>query len=300
MRRRSFLGTLITGVAGVSGCVGPRPNPESRFEGRSVPPLPRTDSVQWYHEVGINTNVYLEPATERLELDGILEFEIINNSPRELGCGHWNTYKLVDGEWYAVGPYFHLSSCESLPPDDTEEWALQAFNQEVVQGRFSHPGDGYTRGFLGGGEYAVVVGYGHPEDHSAALVEIVGEPAEITVTEDVRVEQEGDTVTITTPQYGDDEHPPDESFALTRVESADERMIAEEITAPGVEDTGGAIPPPELGLRNALAVMDSDIDRVVVRADNYLVDDAVGHEEETSRFEFRGQAYQATRLAESD
>jgi len=271
----------------------PGPGAESRFAGRSVPTIEEESSLQWFHEADKTTGAYVEPSTERLELDSLVEFEVVNHTHEVLRCGHWNLHKLVDSAWYHVGPFIHTADCRALLPGGTKSWALRAFNGEPVRCGTSCGNSGFTRGFLGGGVYAVIAGYGHPEENSGSLIELLGEPVEFTVTADAVVEGDDDTVTVTTDRYGDDDHPPDASFALTRVDSADERVIPEQI-ATGI-DRG---PTGERGLRNALAVMDSDVNRVIVRADEHVVDRTIGYDEDMKRFELRGQAYQVKRLSD--
>ncbi|MFB6269664.1 MAG: hypothetical protein ABEH83_06955, partial [Halobacterium sp.] len=109
----------------------PGPDADSRFAGRSVPSLSAEASVQWFHEADESTAVYLQPAAERVELDGRVEFEMVNHSHDAASCGHWNLHKLVDGEWFHVGPRAHTSDCRTLQPGDRMEWALRAFNGEA-------------------------------------------------------------------------------------------------------------------------------------------------------------------------
>lgn len=272
----------------------PGPDEDSRFAGRSVPAIDSETTVQWYHEANQTTGAFVRPSTEQIELDGFVEFEMINHTDETLRCGHWNLYKLVDGEWYHVGPNIHTADCRGLTPGSRKQWVLRAFNAEPVPCGTSCGTGGLTRGFLGGGEYGVVAGYGHPEDESAALVELIGDPVTIIPTDNVDVERDGETVAVTTDPHGDDEHPPDESFELTRVETADEQLIAEQIM------TGRRLPPREHGLRNALAHVEPTVERVVIRADEHVTDRAIGHDEETRRFEFRGQAYEVNRITNSE
>lgn len=51
--------------------------------------------------------------------------------------------------------------------------------------------------------YAVVAGYGHPVDESAALVEFTDKPVTLALTDNASSERDGDTVTVTTDNYGD-------------------------------------------------------------------------------------------------
>lgn len=270
----------------------PGPGSESRFEGRTVPTMSKEATVQWFHDADESTTAYLRPEREYVELDGSATFEMVHNGRGGAGCGHWNLHKLVDGQWFHVGPTLHTADCRTLYPGDRMEWDLRAFNGEPVGcdcGTYGC-GIGLTRGFLGGGEYAVVVGYGDPTDESAALVELVGNPVEIVPTADAEVTVDCRESTVTVDDYGDGERPADALFALTRVDRADERLIPEQVMGEtAFEDAGG-------GLRNALAAMRADVDRVVVRADDHVVDAALGYDTDVRRFETRGQAYEATRV----
>jgi hypothetical protein len=273
----------------------PGPEAASRFAGREVPAFGGEPTTAWFHDADASTAVYVEPSTERLELDGLVEFEVVNHSHESVGCGHWDLYKLVDGEWFHVGPMGHTADCRLLPPGQRESWRLRAFNDDPVEcGRDCD--DGLTRGFLGGGEYAAVAGYGHLEDESAALVEFVGDPVELRPTEDATVERDGDTVTVTTERYGRDDSD-DAALTVERADSADERLVVEQLMA----DTDYAgFGGPYRALRNALALFESDVEAVVVRTDQHDVDRTIGHGETQRRFSVRDRAYVATAERSSD
>jgi hypothetical protein len=284
-----YRGSDETARVAVWDTTSPGPDAESRFAGRSLPAFDRESTVQWYHDADGSTAAFVEPSTERVELDGRVDLEVVNHSHEELSCGHWNLHKLVDGEWFHVGPTGHTLDCRMLHPGARKQWSLRAFNGDPVHcSGTGGCGSGLTRGHLGGGEYAVVAGYGHPADESAALVELVGDPAEVVPTEDASVERDGDTVVVTTGQYGDDEHPADAAFSLTRAVDAHERLIAEQVMG------GNRFGPRGSGIRNALAAMADDAERVVVRADERVVDRALTNQP-TRRFRFRSQAYEVTR-----
>jgi hypothetical protein len=268
----------------------PGPEAESRFAGRSVPAIGREGSTRWYHDADRTTRAFVRPAAERVELDGSVTFEAVNNSRETLRCGHWNLYKLVDGEWFHVAPVVHTSDCRGLVPGERKRWTLRAFNGEAVGCGGRECGcDGLTRGRLGGGVYGVVAGYGTPTDASGALVELVGDPVTLALSEGSTVDRDG-TVTVTTPRYGDGERPPDATFTLRHADSADERVIAEQLAA---GSTVGVTRSP--GLRDALAVVTDDADRVVVRTDERDAGVAVGRDASRRRFRFRGRAYLVTR-----
>jgi hypothetical protein len=272
----------------------PGPTATSRFAGQSVPALSEETSTAWYHDADATTAVSLRPAREQVALDGRVAFELVNHSARELSCGHWNLYKLADGEWYHVGPNIHTSDCRLLAPGGHQEWALRAFNSDAVpcgEHAGAGCGDGLTRGYLGGGTYAVVAGYGHPADQSGALIELVGDSVTLEPAAEATIDRRGSTVTVQFPEYGDGEHPPDASFTLSRADGAEERLIAEQVV-----DSGGFAGSGR-GLRTALAALDADAERVEVRADEHIVDAATDHDSTSRRFRFRGQAYQVTQVA---
>ena len=274
----------------------PGPDADSRFAGRGVPAFEGESTTAWFHDADASTPVYVEPSTERLDLDGVVEFEVVNHSRETLGCGHWNLHKLVDGEWFHVGPFEHTADCRVLHPGEREGWTLRAFNGEPVECGEGRAG-GLTRGHLGGGEYAAVAGYGHPADGSAALVELVGDPVEVVPTEDATVARDGDAVTVTTPQYGrEDDHAEDATLSVERADGADERLLAEQVMG---GSTVAGLGSPYGALRDALAAFEDGVGRVRVRTDENDAERAVGYGETRRRFSFRGQAYLAT-VTESD
>jgi len=278
----------------------PGPEAESRFAGVSVPTPRRGDpdgdgrSVQWYHEADRTTPVFVRPSTERLELDGHVTFTVVNHSREGLRCGGWNVYKLVDGEWFYLGPRVQPAVCQWLAPGARAEWTLRALNGALPSrtGRFV----GYTRAHLGGGRYGVVAGYGHRADASAALVELAGPPVEVVPTDGTTAERDGDEVTVTTARYGDGEFPSDAAFAVKRADETDgdaERVIPEQLMA---ERTLG----PPNGLRNALPFFDPEVERVVVRTDENVRNWVLPEDGSERRFRLRDETYAVTDATEGD
>ena len=263
----------------------PGPTGESRFAGRSVSP-PGASETTWFHRADTETRAFLRPETERLTLDGTVAFEMVNHSQERLQCGHWDLHKLVDGEWFHVWPTHHFSYCAVLGPGGVESWSLRAFNGEAVPCDCE---DGWTRGHLGGGTYAVVAGYGYPEGNSAALVELVGEQVTLATTPDAAVERDGETVVVTTARYGDGEGSSDATMVLEPTGAAEHRLIAEQLMGP----TSGAIS--LRAIRNALAAVAEGVSTVTVRTDEDAVDAALGHDTESRRFRYRGAAYEVRR-----
>ncbi|WP_424002555.1 hypothetical protein ACOZ4I_02125 [Haloarcula salina] len=266
----------------------PGPEAESRFAGRSPPALPGDGRVQWYHEADAETAAFVRPSTERLALDGRVDFEMVNHSREGLQCGHWDLYKLVDGQWFHVAPRVHTAECGLLPAGGREEWSLRAFNGDPVACDDGLRG-GLTRGYLGGGEYAVVAGYGHQTRESAALVELVGEQVTVRPPESVTSERDGSTVTVTTERFGDGERPPDASFTVREADGGGERLVAEQLMG------SGRFGPHGHGLRAALPFFSNGVDRVVVRTDEYGVSEVLGADDGERRFSFRGRSYVVSR-----
>ncbi|NLV07579.1 hypothetical protein GOC83_15705 [Haloarcula rubripromontorii] len=268
----------------------PGPETESRFTGRSLPPFPDDDRVQWFHEADKTTPAFVRPSTERAELDAQVGFVMVNNSHERLQCGHWDLYKLVDGEWFHIAPTVHTADCRLLSPGSQEQWGLRAFNGQAVGCSTGDCHcDGLTQAYLGGGEYAVVAGYGHARANSGALVELAGDRATVTPTDGVSTARDGDTVTVTTGRHGDGARSADATFSLTRTDSAGEQVLAEQVMASGRFATSDG------GLRNALPFLTDDVSRVVVDTDERAVDGVLGYDSNSRRFQFRGQAYEATR-----
>lgn len=269
----------------------PGPDGESRFAGTAVPPIDDEETTAWYHEADSETVCYLEPSTEQAELDAEIDFEVVNYGHEVVECGHWDLYKLVEGEWYPVRPIIHAAYCAELLPGARKEWTLRAFNGSAVDcdscDEDAPNSVVLTEGYLGGGQYAMAVGFSAPEDQSAALVELQGPPAEIAPSGQATVEADGDTV-VMTYENQNYENMPDGALTLERTDSAENRILPEQLM--GRDD--GAIYGP---LRDALAMMDDDVERVVARADASFVHHPISHDEDVRRFRFRGQAYAARR-----
>ena len=255
----------------------PGPDAESRFAGESVPPL-SDDGVTWFHEADESTAAYLRPETERADLPAGIDFQFVNHTREDLGCGHWYVYKLYDGEWFDLGPYVRTADCRMVPPAGTKSWTLHAYRG----GGDLQPAEGLAYPYLGGGRYAVSVGYAADGGSSAALIELTGDPVEIVPTEGVESERDGDTVTVTAPEWSEDGDDA-VTFTLTRSESAEETLIREQVMRR-----------PYRGLRNALAFMGSDVERVVVRTVDNSVVGPIGHDGGAKRFRLDGEAYEVT------
>lgn len=124
---------------------------------------------------------FVRPSTERLALalDGLVEFVMVNNGREGLRCGQWNLHKPVEGEWFHIAPLVHTADCRVLHPGGRLRWSLRAFNGEAVGVGSRCDGDGLTAGHLGGGEYAVVAGYGATEGGNPRRLQFRGQAYEI-------------------------------------------------------------------------------------------------------------------------
>lgn len=272
----------------------PGPEVESHFAGRTLPPLPNRGgaSTQWYHEADESTPVYLEPAREQLQLDGAIDFELVINTREPTGCGYWNLYKLVEGEWFNVAPRAQEDDCGTITPGARKSWTLRAFNggAAACDGGCT---SGLTRGYLGPGTYAVVSGFGYPADETGALVELEGDPVSVETTPDATVERDGTEAVVTTDRYDDGVQPPDATLVVKRANddsggAGSHRVVAEQL----MDDESG------LGLygalRDGIAAFDDGVERVEVRSDEHGVDFAVGYDSSARRVEFRGTTYDLT------
>ncbi|WP_226012162.1 hypothetical protein [Halomicrobium salinisoli] len=291
---------------GVWDATSPGPDGDSRFDGRSVPPIPRRfreddATIQWYHESDADTRAFVRPATERLELDGRLEFEFVNHSREPLECGGWSLYKLVDGQWFRVEPERSAIDCSPLGPGERSQWTIRAFNGGTIP---CYGRECFTADYLGGGTYAVAAGFGPNTDGSGALVELVGDPVEIVPTDDAAAERDGGTVTVTTERYRE----ADPSFrgrvVLTPVDDESEQRSSTPRSSPTHGDHELLIAEVIMRsqnrtLRNGLAYAGDDVDRVVVRT-GVAARDATDPGEDRRRFRFRGRAYEVRQVSDED
>ncbi|WP_049980828.1 hypothetical protein [Halolamina rubra] len=257
----------------------PGPDEASRFAGESVPAIGGDGEAGagWYHTADASSGTYLRPESERAELPAGITFQFVNHTREELGCGHWYVYKLHDGQWFDLGPYVRTAECRMVPPAGTKSWTLHAYRG----GGDLPPESGRAYPFLGGGRYAVSVGYGAESSSSTAMVELVGEPIEIVPTDGVEADRDGSTVRVTTPEWegGDGEH--DTTLSVTRAEDAEETLIREQVMRPWYR-----------GLRNTLPFFEAGVDEVRLRSGDGVTYGLIGHDESTGRVRVDGQAYE--------
>lgn len=265
----------------------PGPTETSKFTGVSIPDLPDSDP-RFYHEADRSSPTFLRPNPEQADLPETVEFTLVNHAHQRMQGNwyNWSLYKLVDSSWYYLTPYAIPVPITYLRPGDVHEWTLQLFNGEPAQCDCARP-----IGFLGGGRYAFHVSMSTKDGPShAALFDLRGDPVTLKPTEDVTSSREGATVTVTSPRYSEtDETTQQATLTLTRVDTADETMIAEQVMRDRYR-----------GLRNTLSFFDSDVEKVVLRTDEHVADRSTGQEGQTLRFRFRGQGYEAVANVGSD
>jgi hypothetical protein len=257
----------------------PGPTGESRFAGLSVPPLPGEGTTAWFHEADGSTETFVRPATERTDLPAAVLFTFVNHGRESTGCGHWQLYKLVDGEWFDLGPFVHTADCRTVRAGGSKRRVLRAAHGEALP--CEEPST--TVGFLGGGRYAFVAGYGLGVDRSGALVEFDAPAVSVHPTDDVSASRDGDTVRVTSPRYGESEGDR-RVLQVDRADAADRRVVAEQVLQ-------------RRGLRNTLSLFEAGVETVLLRTDRQVATRASGHGDVPTRFRFDGQAYAVSVMA---
>jgi hypothetical protein len=220
-----------------------------------------------------------------------VSFTFVNHAREGSGCGHWNLYKLVDGagaggetasggRWYHLGPNVHTADCRHVGPGGAKRVTLRAFHDEGLGCGSCGCGREFTFDHLGGGRYAMVAGYGHATDYSAAMVAVDAPAVEVTPTDDADSERDGATVVVTTDRAGGGDQADPATVEVARADDADDRLIAEQVMQ-------------RRGLRNALPFFESGVETVVVHTDERVARRAAGFGDEPRRFRFDGTTYEA-------
>jgi hypothetical protein len=262
----------------------PGPDADSRFAGRDVPGLPGSETA-WFHGADASTPVFVRPSTEQVSAPGRVEFTLVNHGRDPLGGNpyDWTLYKLVDGEWLHVAPWAIPVPYGRISPGGTFEYALRAFNGQAVP-----CDDAKSVGHLGGGTYAFETGFSREtEDEKvttpvpAAMFDLDAPPVEPRPDDDVTVERDGDTVTVTTPKWDDGDHPPNERIEVVPSDRGGRRIIPEQLFRR-----------PYGVLRNVVPFFEDGVERVVLRTDAHALW-SVEHQSEHRYFTYDGQSYEA-------
>jgi hypothetical protein len=287
----------------------------SRFEGRSVPDLPYSAPIRWFHRLeDDDPPVYLDPTRERVEsIPAVLSPTVENYTLDVVEVGRRTLFKLRDGTWYPIGPLpVERGRPRSLAPGGSLRGELDV-NDEARSETARSP---TTFLGLGGGLYAVAapaygvssgpprdepvvleprsVSSGDPQESTrgdpailAALIEFDRYEAYVTPLDSAElVSQEGGTATVRLGTQGDGDPDGDGSAVLTVDRSSDAdpalKLIPEQVLQLSA-------------LRTALANFVRDIETVRVLADEWTVRrpiEAFG-DGYRIRFDFEGTTYVA-------
>lgn len=275
-------------AATVWDSAAPGPDDGSRFGGTAAPALPGGD-VRWYHEVDAAATSYLEPSREQVSLPARVEFTLHNHGREPLGGNpyDWRLSKFDGGEWFRVAPWEIPAPHTTIPPGGTESWAFGLFGGAAPA--FPESED---VGHLGGGRYALRVGFSRERDGEgaghAALLEVAAPPVDVTPTDDATVVGAEDrTVTVRSERHGDGRPA---TLTVARVPGDADRLVPEQVLQPRFR-----------GLRNALPYFGrSDlleggrVERVRLRSDWRITGRIVRGEGGAARFRFEGETYEAT------
>ncbi|SDR14693.1 hypothetical protein [Natronobacterium texcoconense] len=118
--------------------------------------------------------VTLEPSTTTLSAPGTLTFTLRNRTHRQFKTNWygWKLHKLVDGDWFYLGPRVVQLPLHPVLPGGTMDWTLSV--QPNSDGSDDHDSDEILRQYLGSGTYAFGID-GWPSDGSSdaktALIE---------------------------------------------------------------------------------------------------------------------------------
>lgn len=258
----------------------PGPRSLSRFGSASPPTLPDVSEVRWYHEATPETPVWLEPEREEIDLPGSVAFTLRNRStePVQGNLGQWRLFKLVDGAWYRIAPWFTVLPAGVLPPGGARSWTLCA-RRELSSSAIGEPSDGSatrsdetpskraacdesakTVGGLGGGRYAFEAGPSDGETTHAAMVEVDAPPATLTSRPDLTVDRRsGSTLMISATGSEESDGSNESTVAVERTADADRRLLTEQLLQPYYRPIG-----------DALAAFEPGIDRVELTAGSSL------------------------------
>lgn len=258
----------------------PGPSRSSTFERPDVPPLPNAETMAWFHDADRSTQVYLEPAAERVEAPACIEYELHNHS-HDVVSGNpyrWTLYKLVDGTWFRIEPWGYNMPLARLPPGQRDASELSLFHGEPIDCE-----DGRGVGHLGGGRYAYSVGFSRGSETQAALIDLDAPAVHPAPDDDLVVDRDGTEVVVTTPAWHDDDHPPRAEIEFERTDrEPDRRLIPEQLFRR-----------PMAGYRNSLSFFEDGVDRVVLRADRHTVGDTVGYDELERTVAYEGERFHA-------
>ncbi len=251
----------------------PGPRGESRFAGRSVPPLgPET---AWYHEATSTTPVTVRPDAERTAVPGEIEFRLVNRSREAIQGNGWGLHKLVDGRWYPIRPAVFDEFSRTVPPGDELAWRFRFLGRRPNPRAVARLP--LSAGPLGGGTYAFVPDYHDDGRLYAALFELQGSPVTVTPATGLVVERSGGVVEVrspstTQPMWTVRLRPTDRAPTL--------RLIPEQLLQPRYRV-----------FRNSLPLFDDSVITVLLHTGRSAVEAALGRGGQETIIEYQGERY---------
>lgn len=271
----------------------PGPDVESPFEDRVVPDLPDEHETLWYHQASRDTEVYLEPDTQRIEAPWRATFRFVNHSREPVGGNpySWRLYKRSGEEWFRIAPWLIPAPLSVVATGGEYVYDLRLFHGAAVPCEDHESGLATAQGHLGGGTYAFEAGYSWRSDSddtrttAAALFELEAPPVEVEPEDDVKVEWDGDTARVTTPAWRETSNDREVLEAIP-TDTGGSRILAEQIYRRRYD-----------ALRNVVPFFEDGASRVIVRTEQNATWD-VPPATEHRYFSYRGQSYEIRPLGE--
>ena len=264
----------------------PGPIEESRFAGSSVPTI-RDGTMNWYHEADATTETYLYPSAEQVELPELLTFTFVNHADESAGGNpfDWALHKLVDGRWYKIAPWMLPLPFSLMAPGTSRSYSRVFFNDAGFEVGYDAGADRLRPiPYLGGGTYAISVGFSVGDGRPTALVELEGDPVTVSASDDVEIlEQDNDRVRLNDPSAGMPRY-------VVQLTEADEdvkpnrRLIPEQV----MQSEHAAV-------RNLLAYR-HDAEVVEIQVSGYRIGLALGSDEEHAHLAFEDGVYRIERV----
>lgn len=252
----------------------PGPVTDSRFAGRTFPPLPdhsgdSDEPTAWFHAAGGDETVYLRPQTEHSDLPRTFRFALVNHDtePAMGNPYYWSLYKLAEGQWQRLTPQVFPAVVGALAPGGVKRYTLRAANGEALP-----CSDGQTVGFLGGGTYAFEAGMSASDRTQAAVFEVDAPPVEVTPMDGLEVRSEDGVVVVTGPRWADADNRA--LVTVARAETADPLLLPERVAR-------------EPAFRNTLPFFEEGVSQVEYRTTLWRA----GPARELDRARYRGQAF---------
>lgn len=251
----------------------PGPAGESRFAGRSVPPL--GPDTAWYHEATSATPVTVRPDAERAGLPGEIGFRLVNHGREAISGNGWGLYKLVGGRWFPVRPAVFDEFKRTVPPGDELAWRFRFLARRPDPRAVARLP--LSAGPLGGGTYAFAPDYHDDGRLYAALFELQGEPVTVTPEAGLSVDRSGGTVEARSPSAT-------EPTWTVRLRPTDReptlRLIPEQLLRPRYR-----------AFRNSIPLFDESVVTVLLRTGRSAVESALGQDADETIVEYEGERY---------